>query len=123
MSLPHTISRLAVAGLILGLFSSEPAGACDWGCRDARRPAPVYGYWALRAPAPQARLPTRSELRTVVPVPGGNTTLDPPGYMSAQGILESPIPSGRIPPLFGASGPVYGYSAMGNRPRRARRSP
>lgn len=120
MSLPHTIPRLAVAGLILGLSSSEPAGACDWGCRDARRPALVYGYWP--SPAPQRRLPTRSELRTVVPVPGGNTTLDPPGFMSAQGILESPIPSRRIPPLFGASGPVYGYSAIGNRTRRARRS-
>jgi hypothetical protein len=110
---------LFVLGLVLSPWEGAPLAACDRWCSERaplkRYAAPTYGYrgYGYRgylAPRPIAPLPTRRALRNVPPVPGGSTTLDPPGLMSEQGILESPVP-GPGPSLFG--GPVYGYSAVG----------
>jgi len=119
----HHLRREATvaAGILLMLATAAPAEACGWWCdRDAvshRRPARVYGYSAYIAPRPAARVSSRAILLTTPPPPGGSTTLDPPGFTSMQGILESPIPSSR-PALLGSSGPVYGYNGS---PRRLRR--
>ena len=118
------------AGLLLLLLSGTPAAACGWWCGEDpaghRRAFRGYGYYGYQAFVPArrpVRLPSRAYLANTPPVPGGPTTLDPPGLMTTQGILESPVPSpGRT--LFGGGGPVYGYSNLGwaaSRPRRARR--
>ena len=125
----------AIAGvMVLGL--SEGVGACDWSCREAgrkagreagreaelglRRTGPTYGYRAFVA-APRRALPSRPDLRAVPPTPGGNTTLDPPGFMSAQGILETPVTT-RGPTLLNPGGYAYGYNSPGAVAPRARRS-
>src|SRR5262245_13709963 len=103
------------AGILLILATAAPAEACGWWCdRDAvshRRAARAYGYSAYIAPRPAARVSSRAILLTTPRPPGGSTTLDPPGYTSMQGILESPVPSSSRPALLGSSGPVYGYTA------------
>jgi len=116
----RTIRYAALVGvMVLGL--PESTFACGWSCRDAapglRRPAPSYGYRAYLAPRPKP-LPSRGALRAVPPPPGGNTTLDPPGYMSAQGILETPVTTPG-PTLFNP-GFAYGYNPPGARGRRSR---
>jgi len=117
----RTINYAVLAGLMsLGL--TESVSACDWSCRDAalglRRTGPSYGYRAYFGP--RRPLASRRDLQAVPPTPGGNTTLDPPVYMSAQGILESPV-STRGPTLLNPGGFAYGYTS-GTVAPRARRS-
>ena len=118
----RTIHYAALAGvMVFGL--SESAAACGWSCRDAapgwRRTGPSYGYRAYLAP-PRRALPSRQALRAVPPVPGGNTTMDPPGFMSEQGILETPVTT-RGPTLLNPGGFAYGYNPPGApRGRRTR---
>jgi hypothetical protein len=117
------------ASLLLLLLAATPAAACGWWCgedpagnRKAFRGYGYYGYQALVPARRPARLPSRAYLANTPPVPGGPTTLDPPGLMTTQGILESPVPSPGST-VFGGGGP-YGYSNLGwaaSRPRRARR--
>jgi hypothetical protein len=103
-------------GLLVILLSSGPAGACGWRCDDRfgnwRAKGP-YGYQAYSPARPRVRSPSRAVLANTPPVPGGSTTLDPPGLMTTQGILESPIP-GPGPTLLGSGGPVYGYYPVGS---------
>jgi hypothetical protein len=119
----RTIHYAALAGvMVFGL--SEGVAACGWSCRDGapglRRTGPSYGYRAYLAPARPAPLPSRQALRAVAPPPGGNTTMDPPGFMSAQGILETPVTT-RGPTLLNPGGFAYGYNAPGApRARRTR---
>ena len=115
------------AGLLLLLLGATPAAACGWWCGEDpagnRRAFRGYGYQAFVPARRPVRFPSRAYLANTPPVPGGPTTLDPPGLMTTQGILESPVPSPG-PTLFGGGGPVYGYSNLGwaaSRPRRARR--
>jgi hypothetical protein len=112
----HVCLQLFVLALALSPWEGPPPAACDRWCSERalakRFAAPTYGYRAYLAPRPIAPLPTRRELRNVLPTPGGNTTLDPPGFMSAQGILESPVPTPGAT-LFGSGSPVYGYSTVG----------
>jgi hypothetical protein len=115
------------AGLLLLLLGGTPAAACGWWCGEDRagnrRAFRGYGYQAFVPARPPARLPSRAYLANTPRVPGGSTTMDPPGLMTTQGILESPVPSPG-PTLLGGGGPVYGYSDFGSaasRPRRARR--
>jgi hypothetical protein len=118
----RTINYAVLAG-IMSLALSQSVAACDWSCRDAawRRAGPSYGYRAYVAPRRPAPLPSRRDLLAVPPTPGGNTTLDPPVYMSAQGILESPVAT-RGPTLLNPGGFAYGYSSGAPRARRARSS-
>ena len=113
---------MLAAGLIVVLVSAEPATACGLWCGDEagyRRPARVYGY---RAPLPQrpAQRPlSRAQVANTPPPPGGSTTLDPPGLMTTQGILDSPVPASG-PTLFGPGSAVYGYSGYASPPRSRR---
>jgi hypothetical protein len=117
------------AGVLLLLLGGTPAAACGWWCGEDpagnRRAFRGYGYYGYQAFVPArrpVRLPSRAYLANTPPVPGGSTTMDPPGLMTTQGILESPVP-GPGPTLLGGGGPVYGYSNPGwaaSRPRRAR---
>jgi hypothetical protein len=117
---------LAVGGILM-LASVEPAAACGrWCGEDAygnRRPAQVYGSYAYRAALPQRppqRPLSRAQVANTLPPPRGSTTLDPPGMMTTQGILESPVPTSG-PTLFGSASPVYADSAFGSAaPRRQR---
>jgi hypothetical protein len=91
-------------GLLVILLSSAPAGACRWRCDDRlgnTRGKGIYGYQAYIPTRPRVRMPSRAALANTPPVPGGSTTLDPPGLMTTQGILESPIP-GPGPTLLGS---------------------
>ena len=102
-------------GLLVILLSSVPAGACGWRCDGSpgsRRFTGPYGYQAYIPARPRVRFPSRAVLANTPRVPGGSTTLDPPGLMTTQGILESPIP-GPGPTLLGSGGPVYGYNPFG----------
>src|SRR5262245_7030048 len=121
----HKIHYVAAVAGIMVLGLSDGVAACDWSCRQAelglRRPAPSYGYRAYLAPPRPAPLPSRRALQAVPPPPGGNTTMDPPGFMSAQGILETPVTS-RGPTLLGPGGYAYGYYSSGAMAPRARRS-
>ena len=88
------------AGLLLLLLGGTPAAACGWWCGEDpaghRRAFRGYGYYGYQAFVPArrpVRLPSRAYLANTPPVPGGPTTLDPPGLMTTQGILESPVPS------------------------------
>jgi len=116
---------LAIALLLLMAVSARPAEACGWWCRSE---APTYGrawrssgYQAYLARRPTLRPLSRAQILNTPPVPGGRTTLDPPGIMTAQGILESPIP-GTGPTLFGSGSTQYAYSGMvSSRARRWRR--
>ena len=103
-------------GLLVMLLSSVPAGACGWRCDDRLgngRGKGIYGYQAYIPARPRVRIPSRAVLANTPPVPGGRTTLDPPGLMTTQGILESPIPR-TGPTLLGSGGPVYGYNPVGS---------
>ena len=103
-------------GLLVILLSSAPAWACGWRCDEIpgnRRAKASYGYQAYIPARPRVRIPSRAGLANTPPVPGGSTTLDPPGLMTTQGILESPIP-GPGPTLLGSGGPVYGYNPVGS---------
>ena len=112
---------LAIA-LLLMAVSALPAEACGWWCRSEApsygRASRSYGYQAYLARRPTPRPLSRAQVLSTPPVPGGRTTLDPPGIMTMQGILESPIPT-TGPTLFGSGGPQYAYSAP--RSRRWRR--
>ena len=115
---------LLVGGVVM-LATAAPATACGRWCDDQasgyRRPIRVYGSYGYRATLPPRPRPlTRAQIAATPPPPGGSTTLDPPGLMTTQGILESPVPSTR-PALFGSSSPVYGYSAYRSAPRLRRR--
>jgi hypothetical protein len=102
-------------GLVIFL-SGVPAGACGWRCDDRlgnARGKSIYGYQAYIPPRPRVRMPSRAALANTPPIPGGSTTLDPPGLMTTQGILESPIP-GPGPTLLGSGRPVYGYNPVGS---------
>jgi hypothetical protein len=109
-------NQIVLATGLLVLLSSEPAGACGWRCDEIpgnRRAQGSYGYQAYIPARPRVRIPSRAVLANTPPVPGGSTTLDPPGLMTTQGILESPIP-GPGPTLLGSGGPVYGYNPVGS---------
>ena len=114
---------LAVTLLLMGA-SVLPAEACGWWCGSERsygRAARSYGYQAYLPRRPALRPLSRAQVLNTPPVPGGRTTLDPPGLMTTQGILESPIP-GPGPSLFGPSSPQYAYvGAAAPRARRWRR--
>jgi hypothetical protein len=105
---------LAVALILIGA-STLPADACGWWCGSETssygRAWRSYGYQAYLPRRPALRPLSRAQVLSTPPVPGGRTTLDPPGLMTTQGILESPVP-GPGPSLLGSGGPQYAYSGM-----------
>jgi hypothetical protein len=116
-------TTLAIALLVM---AASPAAACGWWCGSEAshggRFSRFYGYQPYVPKRPAPRAVSRAQLLATPPVPGGPTTLDPPGLMTMQGILESPVPSPG-PTLLGSGAP-RAYSGMASptpRSRRARR--
>ena len=108
-SLSLRSQAMLATGALLIVANAATAEACGWRCeRDAR----VYGYNAYIAPRPPVRAPSRAVLLATPRVPGGSTTLDPPGLVTFQGVLESPVPGPR-PGLLGSGSRVYGYTGTG----------
>ena len=116
----HAKLGAVLAFMVLG---GTPACACGWwGCSDGygyRSPTRVYGYTNPRPSAPM-RVPTRAQLRSAGPIPGGDVGLEAP-IMSGSGILQSAMPA-RGPSLFGSApaAPSY-YSAPSVRGWQQRR--
>jgi hypothetical protein len=117
-------TTLAIALLVMAA-STLPAAACGWWCGSeashARGVSRLYAYQAYLPKRPVQRPLSRAQVLATPPVPGGRTTLDPPGLMTMQGILESPVPS-TGPTLLGSGAPQYAYSGMGSHGPRARRA-
>jgi len=84
----RTIRYAALVGVMV-LILPERTLACGWSCRDAapglRRPAPSYGYRAYLAQHGRHPFQADESCEPYHRRPRGNTTLDPPGFMSAQG--------------------------------------
>jgi hypothetical protein len=114
---------LAVALVLMGA-STLPADACGRSCGSEApsygRAFRSYGYQAYLPRRPAPRPLSRAQVLNTPPVPGGSTTLDPPGLMTTQGILESPVP-GPGPSLIGPGGSQYGYSGRALPAPRSRR--
>jgi hypothetical protein len=117
-------TTLAISLLVLAT-STLPAAACGWWCGSeashAGRASRFYAYQAYLPKRPALRPLSRAQVLATPRVPGGPTTLDPPGLMTMQGILESPVPS-TGPTLFGSGAPQYAYSGMASHSPRARRA-
>jgi hypothetical protein len=117
-------ATLAIALLGMGA-GTLPAAACGWWCKSeashAGRISRSYAYQAYLPKRPALRPVSRAQILAAPPVPGGPTTLDPPGLMTMQGILESPVPS-TGPTLFGSGAPQYAYGGMTSRGLRVRRA-
>src|SRR5262245_56520350 len=115
---------VVIALLLLMGASTLPVEACGWWCGSKAssygRASRSYGYQASLARRPAARPLSRAQGLSTPPIPGGRTTLDPPGLMTTQGILESPIPT-TGPTLLGSPSPQYAYSGMALPVPRSRR--
>ena len=119
----RTIRYAALVGVMV-LILPERTLACGWSCRDAapglRRPAPSYGYRAYLAQHGRHPFQADESCEPYHRRPRGNTNLDPPGFMSAQGLLETPVTS-RGPTLLNPGGFAYGYNPPGAVAPRGRR--
>ncbi len=95
------------AVLAFAVFGGWPAHACGWwDCSHGygfRQPTRVYGYYQNVRPSEPARVPSRLELLSAPPIPGGNASL----------LLSPGVMPGRGPTLFGPppAPPRYYYRA------------
>jgi hypothetical protein len=89
------------------VFTGGPVYACGWwSCGEGygyRQPTRVYGYYKSVRPTAPARVPSRLELLSAPPIPGGDSIL-----LLAPGAMPGPGPT-----LFGppAAAATYYYNA------------
>ena len=110
---PRLFRRIAMqtaaptAVLAFAVFGGWPAHACGWwDCSYGygfRQPTRVYGYYQSVRPSEPARVPSRLELLSAPPIPGGNASL----------LLSPGVMPGRGPTLLGPppAAPRYYYRA------------